>query len=141
MKQKSSSQFMYLYISTYPNVYQYFINLSKNTPKTKKLSSGLIWRKGYFRPIRRTKNWIRLKGKKSTKRPTDTADRKMLGELEKEGLEQQFNYRPKDGGWWQKSEKSWIPLKLREFVKPWRRNQQRPERPTDFFFASNLCIV
>jgi transposase len=29
---------------TYSNVYQYFINLSKNTTKTKKSCSGLIWR-------------------------------------------------------------------------------------------------
>jgi hypothetical protein len=38
-------------------VYQYFINLSKNTTKTKKSCSGLIWRlhirKGYVGPIRK----------------------------------------------------------------------------------------
>jgi hypothetical protein len=32
---------------------------------------------------------IRPKGRKFTKRPTDTGDRKFLGKLEKEGLQQQ----------------------------------------------------
>jgi hypothetical protein len=37
------------------------------------------------------KNLIRPKGRKSTKHLTDTADRKFLGELEKEGLQQQLS--------------------------------------------------
>jgi hypothetical protein len=43
--------------------------------------------KGYVGLIRRTKNWIRPKGRKST----DTAERKFWGELEKEGLQQQLS--------------------------------------------------
>jgi hypothetical protein len=33
----------------------------------------------------------RIKGRKSTKRPTYTVDRKFVGELEKEGLQQQLS--------------------------------------------------
>jgi hypothetical protein len=40
-------------------------------------------RKEYVGPIRRPKNWIRSKGIKCTKRPTDAVDRKILDELEK----------------------------------------------------------
>jgi hypothetical protein len=40
--------------------------------------------------IRRTKSWIRSKGKKITKRPTATTDLKFLGKLEKTGLQQQL---------------------------------------------------
>jgi hypothetical protein len=34
---------------------------------------------------------LNIEGWKSTKRPTDTADRKILGELEKKGLQQQLS--------------------------------------------------
>jgi hypothetical protein len=34
---------------------------------------------------------MRPKRRESTKRPTDTADRNFLGELEKEGLQQQLS--------------------------------------------------
>jgi hypothetical protein len=48
-------------------------------------------RKGYVGLIRRTKNLILPKGRKSNKRPTYTADQKILGELEREGLQQQLS--------------------------------------------------
>jgi hypothetical protein len=44
-------------------------------------------RQGYVGPISKTKN---CKGRKSNKDPTNTADRKFLGELEKEDLQQQI---------------------------------------------------
>jgi hypothetical protein len=47
-------------------------------------------RKGYVGSIRITKNWIRPKRRQSTKCPTDTDDRKFMGEIEKKGLQQQL---------------------------------------------------
>jgi hypothetical protein len=40
--------------------------------------------------VRRAKNWIRHKGRKSSKRTTPTADQKWLGSLERESLRQQL---------------------------------------------------
>jgi hypothetical protein len=73
---------------TYPNVYQYFISLSKNTTKTNKI---LILPDLASAHYAKDNNWIRPQGRKFTKRPTDSADWKCLGELEKKGLQQQLS--------------------------------------------------
>jgi hypothetical protein len=83
---------------TYPNVYQYFISLSKNTTKTKKLWSGLIWRLHTTKRIRWRWPFLEEKNtsqrKKSTKRPQLRPIENFRANLKRKMCSK--NYRPKD---------------------------------------------
>jgi hypothetical protein len=76
----------------YPNVYQYFINLSKNTTKTKIVFWLELTSAHYVKDtLVRLEEIEYVSKEENPPNVPQTADRKFLGELEKEGLQQQLS--------------------------------------------------
>jgi hypothetical protein len=92
---------------------QYFSSLTslsiRNVHHGTSTSLLHIWtlRKKYVGPITKGKNWIRLKKSKSTKRLTVTADRKILGWVEKKDLQPFKKCKVLNGKWQKRVEVHW----------------------------------